>query len=157
MKNLVLTVVCFLTFNEMNARPILEKTVDACRRNILGQIRCNKVKQQLVDYPCPTETNPDKTCEGWTLDCSGAGFSACSVQSNSGSGLALTDGIDNTWGLTLHDYAINQIETNNTLSGSHSETVVLPDNSVRVYTVVWTMSQNSFGDITGTVTVTCNV
>lgn len=157
LKNVAFLIVLILNFDNVFARPIVEKTVDACRRNLIGQIRCDRVHQELVNYACGTTAEPDKTCEGWTLECSGAGFSACAIQSSSQSGFALLDGVDNYWGVQLHDYAVNQIETGNVLTGSHSETVVMPDSSVRIYTVVWSMTQNVNGDITGTINVTCNV
>jgi hypothetical protein len=151
-KQITLTLLLVLTFKTSHARPIINKTVNDCGKNLLGQVMCGHVKQELVIYQCGTVAEP-KNCEGWVLTCSGSGTTACKIDANS---QTINDAIDDYWGNFLLDLANNYID-NNVLTGTHSETVVLSDQTVRIYTVVWSITIDVNGNANGYVSVSCNV
>ena len=156
MKKILLTIGLALTLNyNVYSRTIISKNVDDCRRNAIGQIRCAHTEQKLVTYPCPTDANPGRQCDSWILNCSGAGFSSCKIDPNSTT-ISNNDAIDNFWSNQLLEYAYNQLETSNNLTGTHLATVVMPNQTIRIYSVVWSFTLSSNGSISGSINVSCN-
>lgn len=151
-----LTFILILFISNLEARPIIDKYINGCRTNLWGKVKCNKVHQQLTSYPCPTTAEPERRCEGWSLLCEGRGTSECLIDPNSGL-VYNQDAIDEYWGEVLQNHAIEKIETQNVLSGNHSETILLPDGTYRVYTVVWSISKNDEGEIFGQINVSCSI
>lgn len=157
MKKFYLMFVLILLFSiRVNSRPIIEKYIDGCRTNLLGKVKCNTVYQSLVNYSCPTVSEPEKLCSGWSLNCQGKGTTECAIDPNSHMA-ANVDLVDSYWGIELHDYAINQIENDNVFAGSHSVNVQINDGTIRVYTVTWSIVKSELGDISGSISVTCNI
>jgi hypothetical protein len=154
-KNLFITLVILIFCTKIYSRPIISKNVDDCRRNAIGQIRCAHTEQKLVTYPCPTDANPGKQCDGWILNCSGAGFSSCKIDPNSAT-ISSTDPVDNYWSNQLLEYAYNQIEINNNLNGTYSSTVIMPNQTIRIYNVAWNFTLSTNGSISGSTNVSCN-
>lgn len=53
-------------------------------------------------------------------------------------------------------YVYNLLETSNNLTGKHSSTVRMTNQTLRIYSVVWSFTLSSNGSISGSINVSCN-
>jgi hypothetical protein len=157
MKKQIITLVLTLVLTQVYSRPILEKNVEDCRTNLWGQVKCGHVKQNLVSYPCPTPADPDRTCNGWTLDCKGSGSTSCEIDHGTAVGGSISDQVDQYWSDYLEAYAHRAIESENNLIGTHSKVVLMPDLSIRIYTLTWNWVFDVNGNVSGSIKISCNV